>query len=981
MTIVQTRRCTGVLTAAVIVASVTGMDAAFAADAALTPRIVSLVAPSPEVVVADAVVTDAPFLADPTGRRDSTQAFTDALAAVSTHRGGTVFAPPGIFRIDGTLVVPGGTTLRGADLPHRADPDRIGTLLLASFGQGNETAASFISLGRLSCVRDLAIWYPSQGFTSDTVHPYPVTISFDDAVANATNIRLYDSYDGIAVRSGSNHLVADIEGTVLHSGLTVGNGYEYSWLSNVSFGNATWKSAPPVVSNAPSSDEDRLALDAYTSSHVTGVQIGSADAYEVSGVRVRDAQHDVLIKKLPGDPWPFYGMLSQIDGRIEDIDGYREPDHHFLDTDHVPGAENLSYEFVGPRSASNGTNFVSVKSPPFNAAGDGLADDTAAIQQALDATGSRGGGTVYLPQGQFRVTRLTIPTGVELRGPLGGVSHHEGDGGGLGTCVLLGYDGRNTPDPASDPALLTLSPGSGIRGFDVVYPEQGYGAVSAPVLPYPFTIRGTGAGVWVENILVVNPYNLIDFSTFRCDDHFVSGVEASVLNTGILVGGGSQHGRIERVLVDRGPFQEFLHLDGPGMDALAAYTRQNADGFVFGSCFDEATFGLDSFDLRVGLRMLADGGGCSDSTFWLSSAEEDSLRTSFVFEGGSNLRFVGIAAPAGVVSPPSFGGTVDIFGTEDWGSGRSGDRQGGVFHFRNETSLTLDRTATASSVSSPAEGPSSAVDGSQSTMWTSLTGGTNRLTVDLDQPSEIQRWVVRHAGIDGQPEELNTSDYTLQVGDDGQTFSDLDAVTGNVLELTDRPASARARFVRLLVTQGTRPGADGRARIAEFEVFGNGGWQFTTDAEGWTPVTDISSLAVSDGKLEIASSGGQPTIASPDNLHIPTSKFAAVRVRMRNAGAPTSAKLSFVTQTDPVFSDAKSLTVGTVWSSPEYVDYDFDFSANGAWSGALKQLRLIPINGTGNVSIDSIVLESTDPESRMLVLPGKPPRNARRVAR
>ena len=51
--------------------------------------------------------------------------------------------------------------------------------------------------------------------------------------------------------------------------------------------------------------------------------------------------------------------------------------------------------------------------------------------------------------------------------------------------------------------------------------------------------------------------------------------------------------------------------------------------------------------------------------------------------------------------------------------------------------------------------------------------------------------------IDGQPEELNTSDYTLQVSDDGQTFSDLDAVTGNLSELTDRPASAKARFVRL----------------------------------------------------------------------------------------------------------------------------------------------------------------------------------------
>ena len=39
---------------------------------------------------------------------------------------------------------------------------------------------------------------------------------------------------------------------------------------------------------------------------------------------------------------------------------------------------------------------------------------------------------------------------------------------------------------------------------------------------------------------MANAYDLIDFASFRCDDHFVSGVEATVLNTGILVGGGSE---------------------------------------------------------------------------------------------------------------------------------------------------------------------------------------------------------------------------------------------------------------------------------------------------------------------------------------------------------------------------------------------------------------------------------------------------------
>ncbi len=46
------------------------------APPALKSRIVPLEGPSAEVVVADAVVTDPPFLADPTGMRDSTQAFS-----------------------------------------------------------------------------------------------------------------------------------------------------------------------------------------------------------------------------------------------------------------------------------------------------------------------------------------------------------------------------------------------------------------------------------------------------------------------------------------------------------------------------------------------------------------------------------------------------------------------------------------------------------------------------------------------------------------------------------------------------------------------------------------------------------------------------------------------------------------------------------------------------------------------------------------
>jgi hypothetical protein len=199
--------------------------------------------------------------------------------------------------------------------------------------------------------------------------------------------------------------------------------------------------------------------------------------------------------------------------------------------------------------------------------------------------------------------------------------------------------------------------------------------------------------------------------------------------------------------------------------------------------------------------------------------------------------------------------------------------------------------------------------------------------------------------------------------------------------LTDRPVTARGRFVRLLVTEGTAPGGDGRARIYEFEAHGKEGWQFTNDAEGWVPLSDVSAFAASDGKLEMSSSGSQPTIASPDNLDIDASKLVALRVRMKNTGAPSPAKLSFATQADPGFSEAKSVTAGPVLTSPEYADYFFDCSANSAWVGTLKQLRLIPIQGAGDVSIDSIALEYANPHQRILVPPHAPPQRPRVVAR
>ena len=77
-----------------------------------------------------------------------------------------------------------------------------------------------------------------------------------------------------------------------------------------------------------------------------------------------------------------------------------------------------SAEAAAVPSSETGVDWLNVMDAPFNAAGNGTTDDTAAIQGALNAAPL--GGVVYLPAGAYATSKaLVIPPQVTLRGSHG----------------------------------------------------------------------------------------------------------------------------------------------------------------------------------------------------------------------------------------------------------------------------------------------------------------------------------------------------------------------------------------------------------------------------------------------------------------------------------------------------------------------------------------------------------------------------------
>ncbi len=189
----------------------------------------------------------ADFGAKGDGKTDDGPSIQKALDEAGKAGGGEVCLPAGTYRIEGSIVIPSGVTLRGVwQAPHHSD-QIWGTVIHAIGHRGEEDGPGLIQLSPSSTVQGLTIYYPEQRFPD--IVPYPWAIQTKGGMhGTVLDITLVNAYQGIDFGSRHHelHLIRNVFGTVLRRGIYINNCTDIGRIENVHFNPHYWaRSAVP----------------------------------------------------------------------------------------------------------------------------------------------------------------------------------------------------------------------------------------------------------------------------------------------------------------------------------------------------------------------------------------------------------------------------------------------------------------------------------------------------------------------------------------------------------------------------------------------------------------------------------------------------------------------------------------------------------------------------------------------------------------
>ena len=198
---------------------------------------------------------------------------------------------------------------------------------------------------------------------------------------------------------------------------------------------------------------------------------------------------------------------------------------------------NATLAYASTTIGAHARNHIHVKDYPFLAVGDGVADDTAAVQAALNYVGTTlGGGIVDGVGGRYRITsKLTIPSFVLFQGaewlpdPSNlQQSHH--------SAIYVDFGSGSALGSGNHAVEVNLS--SGIHGFTFWYPGQVAKTAATPT-SFDYSISTPLAGtardnISIKNITLFNSYagiNLVNGGRWRVEniqgDPLFKGINAS----------------------------------------------------------------------------------------------------------------------------------------------------------------------------------------------------------------------------------------------------------------------------------------------------------------------------------------------------------------------------------------------------------------------------------------------------------------------
>ena len=324
-------------------------------------------------------------------------------------------------------------------------------------------------------------------------------------------------------------------------------------------------------------------------------------------------------------------------------------------------------------------------------------DATTAIQDALDAAYSNGGGIVYLPAGHYKVLgHLTIPEGVEMKGANDVGTHPMGVG-----TVLLAFENK---DNESGTPFITMGANSGIRGITIDYPEQDAFETEDFRHTYPYSIRGN-ANTYIVNIALHASYQGIDLFTNKCDNHFIDYLAGQPFKNTVVVGGNSIGGRIYNIQTNlisyvsgnenkfgtwiNSPLRDGGTITDNIKSAVSYYLAENHTFLTLGDCSEEILYNNFGYKAKHGIWFKDEGNGPSGkclgqgvdagivSLYYekLGTGGFDMVNSQIVVvQDGSQANKDGSAY---IETASTFTGEANLFSSDYWGNPKVGIIAGG----------------------------------------------------------------------------------------------------------------------------------------------------------------------------------------------------------------------------------------------------------------------------------------------------------------